>query len=101
MPYLIWIDNHKYTVGVKQFSDLIEKYVDPKIFGMVKDVTIDNVNVYAEKGLPKLKMKIFSHDEQNSFENIVVKNVFINGQKAEKKDFDLNVDNRIKGLNIC
>lgn len=100
MPYLIWIDNHKYTVGVKQFSDLIEKYTDSKIFGMVKDVIIDNVNVYAEENLPKFKMKIFSHDEQNSFENIVVQNVFVNGKKADKKEFDLNIDDRIKNLSV-
>lgn len=103
MPYLIWIDNHKYKLGngFTAYDKKLKEFTGGKnVFGNVYDVVIKNINVYAEDGLPKLKIKIFSHDEENSFKDITIKNVMVNGKQAKLDMFDAQIDERIKNLSI-
>ena len=102
MPYLIWIDNHKYTLGggLSEYDKMVKEYEGAGEFGMVKDLSINNVRVFAEEGLPKLKMKILSLDEKKPFENISITGLTVNGQKATADMFELVVDERIENLKI-
>ncbi len=103
MPHLIWIDNHKYGLGkdAEIFMEKLEEYTGGKeIFGKVENVFIKNVNVYAEKGLPKFKMYVVSRDPDGSFKNITIKDITVNGKKAVREQFDIVVDDRVENLKL-
>lgn len=107
MPYLIVIDNHRYTDFLKSvFSEevMAKVYaytVDEENFGQVSEVLIDNINIYVEEGLPNFKVKVFSDDPENSFENITISNIYVNGEKVTNTDkFDLCIDERLKNFKL-
>lgn len=107
MPYLIFIGNHRYIKWIapgmtKEFLDIVYSYTDDdNNFGQVSDVLIDDIHVYAEEGLPNFKVKVFSDDPNNSFENICISNVYINGKKVESMDgFDACIDERLKNCKL-
>lgn len=103
MPYLIWIDNHKYASYIcdEAAMEKLNAYTDDaNVFGRIKDIVIRNVNVYAEAGLPKFKIKLWSEDPNGSFENIVIENIFVNGEQAEADRFDCRIDERIQNLRL-
>ena len=107
MPYFIFIGNHRYIKWVKggfsqEMIDRVYTYTDDdNNFGQVSDVLIDNINIYAEDGLPNFKVKVYSDDPNNSFENIIISNIYVNGEKVTNTDkFDLCIDERLKNCKL-
>jgi len=60
----------------------------------ISNVTVKNINVFAEKNLPKPTILI--DDSESVFKNIIVENITINGRKACKKDFELIISEKDK-----
>ena len=104
MPYFVWIDNHRFFGFTnKMFSDNSAvarkpEYDDAETtFGSVEDVLIDNVNIYADEGLPNFKIKVRSVKDDVVFDNITISNVLVNGEKVVSAErFDMDIDERIE-----
>jgi hypothetical protein len=78
------------------------EYVDDdKVFGLVSDIKINGLKVYAEEGLPNLKVKIYSETENVAFKNISIIDLTVNGKKIGNLDgFEAYIDEKTKGLSI-
>ena len=55
-------------------------------------MTAQNINVFIEKDLPK--PTIFIDDAESVFKNITVRDITINGKKADKEDFALYISEK-------
>ena len=108
MPYFVWIDNHRFFGFTnKMFSDNTAvarkpEYADVETtYGCVKDVLIDNINIYADEGLPNFKIKVRSVKDDVVFDNITISNVSLNGEKVVSAErFDMDIDERIENIKI-
>ena len=101
MPYFLWIANRKYHTGDALYDGKRAAYSEGVPFGRVEDVTVENIRIFGEEGLPSYKLMIGSADPDIPFKNIRVANISIDGTAVtDTARFDAEVDERTENLEL-
>ena len=92
VPYLISISNPPYAIRTRNTNGAIRKV--SSVFGKIYDVRFKNIYVFIEDEVPKPKINITSYDENTKIQEIIIENVYVNGNKQDEWDaFDVEIEN--------
>ena len=91
--------SHPFLMGVYVLHDFIFCPADKYESGTARDITFEDVEIYADEGVPMPTSNFIAYSEENNIEDVKIRNVRMNGKPVEElSELKINMSDFVGGV---